>query len=129
MDPVCFWLRMSGGVYSSLFACSGHMSNEYNEQRRLFVYKVVVVTETRVMYSLLPILIPPSTSISYRSALVVSVPHGSDFKFVCPALFSHVSLPVRGPGAGTSTLLPPVASALDLRALRSSTVVSGVRSS
>jgi len=63
----------------------------------------------------------------YKSLLVVSVPHGSLVKFVSPALFSHVCLPLRGPGAGT--FAPATAVALSLRALRRLTMASGVKSS
>lgn len=65
----------------------------------------------------------------YKSARVFSTPQGSSSKLVCPALFSHVSLPLRGPGAGTLTEEGLAAVALSFRAVSSSTTVLGVRSS
>lgn len=63
----------------------------------------------------------------YKSDLVFSTPHGSSNKFVLPWLFSHVSLPVRGPALGTLAAL--ASPALAFKALSRSTTVSGVKSS
>lgn len=61
---------------------------------------------TRASLSLFDISQPPNTLTQahlrpcYRSALVFSVPHGWLSRFVWPLLFSHVSLPVKGPALG-----------------------------